>query len=288
MDRPRISACVMTLNEEANIRRCLASLTWCDEIVVVDSGSTDRTVEYCKEFTEQVYEHPWAGYIAQRNVCRERATFEWVLFLDADEEVSNELRDNILTELSHRNGKYDGYQFPRKVFYLGRWINHGEWYPDVKLRLFRKEKGHSGGQEPHDMVIVDGPVKTLKGNILHYTYSSIQDHVSTINRFSSISAQQKYDSGRRFRFTDLAIRPGFRFFKALIIKRGFLDGLRGVIIASISSFGVVMKYAKLRELEWIERREKDGNLMTDDLKLEPRRQENLKNYPPKPNPTNSP
>jgi len=245
----KISACVMTLNEERNIRRCLESLTWCDEIVVIDSGSTDRTVEICKEYTERVYFNEWEGYIAQRNVCRDYALNNWVLVMDADEEISDPLRDEIQAVFSHEV-HYHGFQFPRMVFYLGKWIRHGEWYPDTKLRLFRKDKGITGGNEPHDLVIVDGPVRTLKGRILHYTYDSITDHLQTMNRFSSISAKDKFDGGRRFKLSDVVIRPPFRFFKGYVIKLGFLDGLRGFIIASVSAFGVAIKYSKLREHQW--------------------------------------
>lgn len=263
--RVRISACVMTKNEEKNIRRCLESLTWCEEIVVLDSGSTDRTVEICHEFTTKVHFHEWMGYIGQRNLLREYASHDWVLFLDADEEVSLELRDQF--QRIFREGKltqqYVGFSFPRQVFYLDRWIKHGEWNPDVKLRLFLKDRGYSGGQEPHDMVIVDGPVKKLSGKLLHYTYENLGDHIATMDRFSTISANSKYAEGRRFRLSDILIRPAFRFFKGFILKLGFLDGVRGFIIASVSAFGVLLKYSKIREIEWQEnrrrRREHGGN-----------------------------
>ena len=189
MPRPKISACVMTLNEERNMRRCLESLAFCDEIVVLDSFSRDRTVEICREFTDRVLQEEWKGYIRQRNRLRELATHDWVLFLDADEEISPSLRDQILYQFRLGTGKYMGYEFPRQVFYLGKWIRHGEWNPDIKLRLFRKDKGYSGGQEPHDMVIVEGPVKTLTGKLWHYTYRNLTHHLQVINRFSGISAR---------------------------------------------------------------------------------------------------
>lgn len=250
MNRPKISACVMTFNEESNIRRCLESLAFCDEIVVLDSLSTDRTVEICREFTDKVFQEPWKGYIAQRNRLRALATHDWVLFLDADEEVSPVLRDQILYQFRTGNEKYVGYEFPRQVFYLGKWIRHGEWNPDIKLRLFLKDKGYSGGQEPHDMVIVEGPVKTLTGKLWHYTYRDLTHHIQVINRFSTISAQEMYRSGRRFRLMDLLFRPPLRFLKGYLIKGGFRDGLRGYIIAVTIAYGVAMKYAKLWECEW--------------------------------------
>jgi glycosyltransferase involved in cell wall biosynthesis len=238
----------MTFNEERNIRRCLESVRWCDEIIVIDSFSTDTTVDICKEYTEQVFQEEWKGYIGQRNALRKKANFDWILFLDADEEISPALQDEIVHCFKSKLDIYVGYEFPRQVFYLGRWIKHGEWNPDVKLRLFKKDRGRSGGREPHDMVIVDGPVKRLKGKIWHYTYTGIQQQIETMNRFTSISAKEMYKSGRSFRWSDLMFRPAFRLFKALILKAGLLDGRRGFIIATISATGVAMKYAKLWEL----------------------------------------
>lgn len=243
----KISACIMTLNEESNIERCLKSVSWSDEIVVLDSFSTDRTLEICRRYTDHVYQHEWEGYIGQRNRIREMASHPWVFFLDADEEVSEELQREIQAAFEQGPGDCVGYRFPRRVFYLNRWILHGEWNPDIKLRLFRKELGHSVGEEPHDQVIVDGPVKTLGGPLYHYTYDDVSDHLNTINRFSSISAKAKYESGYRFRWTDFLLRPTFRFFKGYFLKLGFLDGRRGLLIAVISSFGVAMKYAKVWE-----------------------------------------
>ena len=248
--RQKISAGVTTFNEERNISRCLRSLTWCDEIVVVDSLSTDRTVELCRAFTERVYAHTWLGYIGQKNLIRGMASHPWILFVDADEEVSPELRDEIIRELEANDGSIAGYQFPRMVNYIGRWIRHGEWYPDLKLRLFLKDRGRSGGQEPHDQVLVNGPVKVLKGHLWHYTYDDLHDHLETMNRFSSITAQEKRRAESGFRWLDFLFRPPLRFLKAFVLRRGFLDGRRGFLIALISAFGVAMKYAKLWELEY--------------------------------------
>lgn len=254
-DRPKISACVTTFNEEANIRRCLESLRWCDEIVVVDSFSSDRTVELCREFTDRVYQHEWLGYIGQKNLIRKMASHEWILFIDADEEVSADLREEILRELQSNDGSIAGYQFPRMVNYIDRWIRHGEWYPDVKLRLFLKDRGRSGGTEPHDQVFVNGGVKTLRGKLYHYTYDGLHDHLETMNRFSSITAQEKFRIHSSFRWSDFLLRPPFRFLKAYLLRGGFLDGRRGFLIALISAFGVCMKYAKLWELEHQKRRQ---------------------------------
>lgn len=254
--REPISACVITFNEERKIGRCLRSLTWCDEIVVLDSHSTDRTVEIASEYTPHVYRHDWSGYVGQRNLVREMSHHPWLLFLDADEEISPELRDEILREFSRNGNKYAGYEFPRQVFYLGRWIRHGEWYPDVKVRLFRREFGRSEGEEPHDKVIVNGPVKRLRHPLWHYTYDGIQDHISTLNRFSTIGAHSKFVEEQPFRWRDLLLRPFFRFLKGYLLKAGFRDGPHGLLIACISAFSVFCKYAKLWELH----RRQDGSI----------------------------
>ncbi len=249
----KISACIMTFNEERNIERCLKSVTWCDEIVVLDSYSADRTLEICRQYTDRVHQHTWQGYIGQRNLIRGMATHSWVFFLDADEEVSDELREQIQAEFEAGTGDYVGYRFPRRVFYLNRWIMHGEWYPDIKLRLFKKELGHSVGEEPHDQVVVDGPVRTLSGPLYHYTYEDLTDHIKTINRFSAISARAKYESGYRFRWIDFLFRPLFRFLKGYVLKLGLLDGRRGLFIALVSAFGVAVKYAKVWEYQAVKK-----------------------------------
>ena len=163
--REKITACVTTFNEERNIRRCLESVKWCDEIVVMDSFSTDTTVQLCREFTDRIFQNEWLGYIGQRNLIRSKATHPWVLFIDADEEVSPELRDEIIAQFERGHDGVAGYEFPRMVNYLGEWIRHGEWYPDVKARLFMKCMGISGGVEPHDRVIISGAVRRLKGHL---------------------------------------------------------------------------------------------------------------------------
>jgi len=250
-DHLKISACVTAGNEEEKIAACLASLEWCDEIVVVDSFSKDKTYEISKQYTPLVFQHAWGGYIAQKNYIRTLARYPWILFIDADEVVSGDLRTEIEQEFERGPGKTAGYQFPRMVYYLGKWIRHGEWYPDTKLRLFLKDRGHSEGQEPHDRVFVDGPVKTLRAPLYHFTYDHMTDHIDTLNRFSSISANAKFSHGKKFHWTDLIFRPPWRFFRSYIFKRGFLEGRQGFIVALMSSYGVFIKYAKLMEL-WIQ------------------------------------
>lgn len=244
--REKISTCITAFNEEAQITRCLESVSWTDEIVVVDSFSTDKTVEICKEFTNRVYRHRWLGYIGQKNLIKDMATHPWILFVDADEEVSPELKDEIIGELNtNGDSEYTGYAFPRMVNFLGRWIRHGDWYPDIKLRLFRKDHGKCAGVEPHDQVIVDGTVKRLRGHLFHYTYDTIDDHIAAVNRYSTLTAEGWYKEGKRFKLSELVFRPLFRFIRCYVLRLGLLDGLQGLIIASTVAYGVFVKYAKL-------------------------------------------
>ncbi len=253
MKREKISVCITACDEEQKIRNCLRSVAWADEIVIVDSFSKDRTLEICREFTKRVYQHEWLGYIGQKNLVKEMAEGPWILFVDADEEISPKLRDQILAEFeSGRNRDVEGYEFARKVHYMGCWIEHGEWYPDYKMRLFRKDCGLCSGKEPHDRITVKGKVQRLSGDLYHYTYANIHEQLETLNKFSSITARDKFENGKKFRWCDLLLRPPFRFFKAYFLKRGFLDGRQGFVIAVCSSYGVFIKYAKLMEL-WFTR-----------------------------------
>lgn len=246
--REKISACVLTFNEERKIGQCLRSLTWCDELVVLDSFSTDRTIDICRQYTTCVHQQKWLGYVGQRNALRALASNPWVLFLDSDEEVSPALRDEILAALQPGDTQTVGYEFPRQVFYLGRWIRHGEWYPDVKLRLFKKDYGRTEGQEPHDKVVVRGPVRRLKNPIWHYTYDDLADHINTLNRFSTITAEQRFAQGFSFHWTEMLLHPIGRFLKCYLLKQGFRDGKHGLTIALMASYGAFLKYAKQWEL----------------------------------------
>lgn len=249
-----MSAIVVCFNEEENIGRCLQSLKWCDEIVVVDSHSTDRTVEICRQFTDNVIQRPWAGYRAQKEFAHSRATKDWVLMVDADEEVPPELQREILGALSTDNGRYTGYSLPRLVFYLYRWWRRGGWYPDYDVRLFRRDRARWGGQEPHEKIIVDGPVRRLGHPLHHYSYRDIEDHLQRINRFTSISSRELKNDRRRWRAGDALLRPAFRFFRSYCLDRGFMEGFAGFYVAASSAFYVFLKYAKLWELELEEKK----------------------------------
>lgn len=247
-NRPALSACIITFNEEENIKDCLESLFFCDEIVVVDAQSTDRTVEICRGYTQKVVQRPWPGHIEQKNFALSSAQGPWVLCVDADERVSPELRKEILTCLKEESLNWDGFYLPRHTFYLGRWINYSGWYPDYQLRLFRKDKGHWAGVNPHDKVHITGRVRHLKSDLWHFSYKDISHNLRTVNNFTSIAAQQKKAQGERFSLLTLLIHPPARFIKTFFLKRAYKDGIPGLIIAVTSSFYVFLKYAKLWEL----------------------------------------
>lgn len=259
--REKISACITAGNEERNIRRCLESVKWVDEIVVVDSFSTDRTVEIAREYTSGVYQHQWMGYIGQKNLIKDIAKGPWILFIDADEEVSPALRDEILREFdSGSSANVAGYEFPRRVRFLGRWIRHGDWYPDIKLRLFRKNRGTCGGIEPHDSTTVDGTVKRLSSPLYHFTYLDIADQISTLNRFTTITSEGMHKDNRPFRWIHFLFRPPLRFLRCYFLKLGFLDGIAGLMIAVTLSYMVFAKYAKLWEWQnGLNDRQNSGN-----------------------------
>ena len=249
----KLSVTIITLNEEQNIRDALESVKWADEIVVVDSGSTDRTVDICKEYTDKVFYNKWPGYIAQKNLAIDKARHNWILSIDADERVTPELVSEIKEVL--KEPKADAYYVPRHVFYLGSWINHSGWYPDYKVRLFRRDKGRWGGIDPHDTVIVNGEINYLKGDLIHYSFRDISHHINTMNNFTTIASKEYIKLGKRFRFRDMLFRPLFMFFKSYILKQGFRDGLAGVIIAVTAGYHVFVKYAKLWELSRTQRRD---------------------------------
>ncbi|MFQ5956860.1 MAG: glycosyltransferase family 2 protein [Candidatus Brocadiales bacterium] len=250
MSKPPISVCIITHNEEAKIRRCLESVKWAGEIVVIDSGSTDKTVEICREYTDRVYQRPFPGHIEQKNNALDLASHEWALCIDADECLSPKLTMEIQEELSTNGNAYAGYFLPRHTYFLGKWINHCGWYPDYKLRLFRKDLGRWGGINPHDRVTLkSGATKNLSGDLWHFSYDDISSQLITINKFTSIFAEQMQKEGVRFSLFPMIFRPIGRFFSMYFVKRGFLDGVPGLIIAIMGSMYSFLKYAKCWEIQ---------------------------------------
>jgi glycosyltransferase involved in cell wall biosynthesis len=245
----RLTVTVITKNEENNITDCLKSVSFADEIIVVDSGSTDKTVEMARHFTDKVIYNPWPGHIEQKKFALDRASNNWILSIDADERVSDKLREEIIHVMRNPKPGTYGYEMPRKVFYLGRWIEHSGWYPDRRIRLFRKDAGCWGGINPHDTVILKGKCERLSGDLYHYTYDNLAHHLRTMNFYTDISSREYAEMGRVATLFHLIFHPAFSFVKKLFLKQGFRDGIPGFIIAVSSAYYVFLKYAKLWEIK---------------------------------------
>lgn len=244
-----VSACMITFNNSRTVEKALQSVSsWASEIIVVDSFSTDNTFEIAKKHASVYEQRAWPGFRDQYNYCISKAKNDWILFLDADEEVSRELAEEIKERLDREAGTFDGYIAHRRNFYLGRWIMHGGWVPDSEIRLFRKSRGGFSGAL-HANVKVKGKVGELKHYYYHYNYRDIADQIDTINRYSKTAAEDMLREGKRFRYSDLLLRPPIRFIKEYVFKRGFLDGMPGLVIAVSTMYYVFAKYAKLWELE---------------------------------------
>ena len=240
----KISAVVITYNEEKNIRRCLESLSWADEIVVVDSYSQDRTKEIASFFTDKIFDVEWQGFGKKKEFAREKASFDWVLSIDADEKVPDQLKEEIKS-IVEKDESLDGYYIPRRSNFLGKWIRHGGWYPDYVLRLFRKNKARFAQSLVHEKLILNGEVGFLENVLLHYTDPDIPHYLSKMDKYTTLGAKKLLDEGKTTTLFDLLLRPPAIFFKMFILKRGFLDGWHGFLLASFSSFHVLVKYAKL-------------------------------------------
>jgi glycosyltransferase involved in cell wall biosynthesis len=248
MSIPRLSVTIITFNEEENIRDCLENINWADEIIVVDSFSTDRTVEICRQYTDKVIQRKWPGHVDQKQFALEQAVGGWILSLDADERLSEGAIREVQEVIKGGEASVDGYIFPRRTYYLGRWINYGGWYPDRKLRLIRKGAAYWSGTNPHDKLITKGPTKHLENDILHYSYRDISHQLETVDSFSRIVADIWHKEGKKVGLFSLLIRPLASFFRTYFWKRGFLDGMPGFIVSTITSYYVFLKYAKLWEL----------------------------------------
>ncbi len=251
MEQPaesRLSVCIICRNEEKTIKRCLESLHWVQDIVVVDSLSTDRTVEIAEHYTKRVFQREWPGYAEQKNFALSKAKEDWVLSLDADEAVSPALKDEISSVI--QGAALNGYRIPRRSFYQGRWINHSGYYPDRQLRLVRRDSGRWIGGRVHERMAVEGVVGDLKNDILHYPYGGgITGQIKTINSFSTLLAKDMFDRGKRFHLHLLFIRPFFKFLEVYFWKGGLLDGLPGLIISISDAYAMFVRYVKLREIE---------------------------------------
>jgi len=245
---PKVSVTIITKNEAADIAAALESVAWADERIVVDSCSTDDTVAIAGRHGARVVSREWPGYIAQKNYAASLANNDWILSLDADERVPPELAAEITATLAQEPA-VRGYRLPRVTFHLGRWIRTTDWYPDDQLRLYDRRAAEWTGKYVHEGVTVRGPVGRLRHELQHYAYRDIAEHMETIERYTTLAAQQMFDAGRRATFFDVAVQPKFAFFRNYILKGGCLDGMPGLIISRMNAYYVFLKFAKLRELE---------------------------------------
>ncbi len=246
-----LSVVVITYNEELNIRRCLHSVQGLgDEMLVVDSGSTDNTVSVSRELGAHVIHQDFLGYIEQKNFATSKAKNDWILCLDADEALSPELKASIEKALQHP-ADIRGFTMNRLTNYCGEWVRHGGWYPDTKLRLYHRQYGKWTGINPHDRFLLNenlSPVH-ISGDILHYSYNSISDHLHQIDRFSKIGAQALFDKGKRSGVLKLIYKPLARFIRNYILRMGFMDGVTGLVIGINSAHAVFLKYLRLYYLQ---------------------------------------
>jgi len=242
----KISACIISFNEEQMIEDCLKSLEGvADEIVVVDSLSTDITVEIASRYTDKIYHQKFLGHVEQKNLAVDKAEHDWILSLDCDERLSPELRASILTVKDGLQESQNVYRMARKTFYVYRWLDHC-WYPDKKVRLFNKNRAYWGGTNPHDKIIVkEGRIVDIEGDLLHYSFNSISQHLQTIDNFTEIGAREIIAAGKRVSLLDPFSHGLWAFLRLYVFKRGFLDGLAGFIVSVLSFMHAFVKYSKV-------------------------------------------
>ncbi len=240
----KISACIISFNEEKKIEDCLKSLAGIvDEIIVVDSNSSDNTVNLAKKYADRVINQAFLGYIEQKNFAVQQASHDWILSLDCDERLSPELQKAII-DIKNNIEEFDAYKMPRKTFYVYRWLNYC-WYPDLKIRLFNKNTASWGGTNPHDHIITSGNnIKKLNGDIYHYSFDSISAHLQTIDKFTEIGASELIKKNKRFNLFSPVTHASWTFIKLYILKRGFMDGFAGFVVSVLSFMHVFIKYSK--------------------------------------------
>jgi glycosyltransferase involved in cell wall biosynthesis len=247
-----LSVVIVAKNEAHNLPRCLASVQgWVAEVVVALNDTSDGSEVIARQFGAAVHHVRWEGYRDTKNHALGLASHAWVLSLDADEEVSPALREAISAFMSSaERDRFSGARFPRKVWFLGRWITHGDWYPDYSLRLIHRPRARWGGDAfVHEKVECDGPVTTLRGDLHHYSFPTLSSHVAKMNPFADLFVRQQHARGKRFSLGAAIFRPFWRFFRAYVLRRGFLDGFPGFYIAIATAFGAFVRYSRLFEAE---------------------------------------
>lgn len=238
-----LSVIIITKNEALNIRDCIESVKWADEIIVVDSGSTDDTLAICREFTPHVYTHDWPGFGIQKNRALDYARKDWVLSIDADERVTPELRIEI--EAAMRDGKAQGYELPRLSSFCGRFMRHSGWYPDYVLRLFKRGSARFSDNLVHERLILNGKAERLKCLLLHYAFENLEEVLHKTNQYSTAGAQMQFQRGRDSSLTGAVLRGLWSFVRSYVLRAGFLDGREGFILAVSNAEGTYYRYLKL-------------------------------------------
>ena len=243
----KISACIISYNEEKKIEDCLKSLLpVADEIIIVDSLSSDNTLKIAEKYTDKIFHQKFLGHIEQKNLAVEKASHDWIISLDCDERLTEELQQSILAVKEQLgNSKADAYCMARKTFYIYRWLNHC-WYPDIKTRLFNKNIAHWGGTNPHDRIITDGDnIIKLNGDIQHYSFNSLSEHIQTIDKFTEIGADEIIRKNKKASVISPLTHASWTFIKLYFLKRGFLDGFAGLTVSMLSFMHVFIKYSKV-------------------------------------------
>jgi glycosyltransferase involved in cell wall biosynthesis len=243
-----VSVTVITRDEAADVGDALASVAWADEIVVVDSGSTDETLSIARRYTDRVVVRAWNGYVDQKNYAASLARHDWILSLDADERVTPALAAEIRRVLDASPSER-AFRIPRVTWHLGRWVRSTDWYPDYQTRLYDRRAARFTGRRVHETVTADGPIGQLTSELQHYAYRDLADHMETIDRYTTLAAQQMRDSGRRAGTADVLLHPPAAFFRNYILRGGIRDGVPGLIISAMNSYYVFLKFAKLWELQ---------------------------------------
>ena len=244
--RPTVTCVVITKNEETNIQDCLRSVQWANELIVVDAESCDRTVDLARTCGAKVFVRPWPGFGLQKNFGMAQASSEWILILDADERVTEELREEAQTYITHwRPGTPVAYRIPRRNYFYGAWVRGGGVYPDYQVRLFRRGIANYNDVAVHENLIVTGEIGTLVGHLDHYTERRIQDHFKKFGLYTTLAAQEKAKKVRTVHWIDLVFRPLVVCCKTYVLKEGFRDGVRGLIVCVFASMYTFVKYAKL-------------------------------------------
>jgi len=246
--RDRISIALVTFNEEKNIEECLDSAKWADEIVLVDSFSSDRTLEIARRYGVRIFQRPWPGFGKQKNFALQQATMDWIFLLDADERIPEELSGEIQNLLASQPGGPAAYRVARKNYFYGHWLVWGGQYPDWQTRLYRKGVGSYDDTEPHESFIFEGELGTLMNPLIHYTERRISDHFPKLNNYSSLAAVQRSQTCKKVHGYDLVFRPLAAFYQFYLRKQGFRDGIPGLIQATFKSFYTFVKYAKVWEM----------------------------------------